>query len=70
MLATKNEALLELILKIIVILTVGLFLAPSVFMWIWNWQFGDIYVFSFWKAFWLAIAVRMLLQLGTGGKND
>lgn len=40
---------------------VMMFLGPALFMWIWNWQFGDWYIFTYWQAFWLGMAIRLLL---------
>lgn len=37
-----------------------LFLGPALFMYIWNWQFSDIYIFTYWQAWWLGMAISFL----------
>ena len=41
---------------------IGLFLGPAIFMWIWNWQFSDWYVFEYWPVFWLSLALSSLIR--------
>ena len=38
-----------------------IFLGPALFRWIWNWQFSDIYVFTYWQVFWLGMGISCLL---------
>ena len=50
---------LEAITKLLVA-TIFIFLGPLIFVWIWNANFSDWYVFTYWRAFWLAVALKFL----------
>jgi len=53
----------EVLAKLVALLLL-IFVGPAIFRWIWNWQFADIYVFTYWQAFWLAVAVGFLRSAG------
>ena len=36
------------------------FIGPALFIWIWNTHFSNWYVFTYWEAFWLAVALKFL----------
>jgi len=57
----KDDAAMGLGVVVTLLLIVAVvLLMPAIFMLIWNWQFGDIYVISYWQAFWLSIALKFL----------
>ena len=45
---------------------VELFLWPALFRLIWNWQFSDLYIFSYWQAFWFAMAIKFVVRISGG----
>ena len=60
MMNKRDEDIVEVIFHVLAVSGLYLFLCPAIFMWIWNWQFGEIYTFTYWPAFWLAIALGFL----------
>ena len=57
----KDDAVMGLGVVVVLIAVLAvMFLGPALFMLIWNWQFSDIYVLSYWQVFWLGIAIKFL----------